>query len=204
VLSLGTPMMLAGDELGNTQQGNNNPYCQDDEIGWMKWPDPNDAAKWQLFDFVRVLIALRRKYRLARVGKFLRGTPVPNSEHRDVTWLRPDGAEMTGEDWSYPEARFLALLLWGELPIRHGLTDAEIENDAPLILVLNAHHDDMEFKIPPISAMKGWAVVFDTAVPSGLGRPERLSAGQPTTVKGRSVAVLVGTMSEPLSVSAPP
>jgi glycogen operon protein len=204
LLSLGTPMMLAGDELGNSQGGNNNPYCQDNEIGWVKWPLPEDTAKWQLFDFVRVLIALRKKHRLARVGKFLRGTPVQGTDHKDVTWLRPDGAEMTDEDWNYPEARFLALLLWGELPIRHGLTDAEIDNEAPLMIVLNAHHEDMEFTIPSIATIRGWTNVFDTAEASGLGRPEMLGAGRSMAVKGRSVAVLVGTEGEPLPVTAPP
>jgi isoamylase len=204
LLSLGTPMVLAGDEVGNSQKGNNNAYCQDNEIGWLNWPDPTDAAKWKVFDFVRVLIALRKKYRLARGGKFLRGTPAPDDKHKDVTWLRPDGQEMTDEDWGYPEARFLALLLWGELPLRHGLTDAEIDNEAPLIIVLNAHHDDMEFKIPDVPSIRSWTVVFDTVVPSGLGRPEELRAGDSTPSKGRSVAVLVGTAGEPLAVSPPP
>ena len=126
------------------------------------------------------------------------------ADHKDVTWLRPDGAAMTEEDWSFPEARFLALLLWGELPIRHGLTDAEIDNEAPLMIVLNAHHEDMEFTIPSISTIRGWTVVFDTGEPTGLGRPGMLGAGQFTMVKGRSVAVLVGTEGKPLPVSAPP
>jgi isoamylase len=204
LLSLGTPMMLAGDELGNSQQGNNNPYCQDNEIGWVQWPEPEDASKWQLFDFVRVLIALQKKYRLAQVGKFLRGTPVQGTGHKDVTWLRPDGAEMTDEDWSFPEARFLALLLWGKLPTRHGLTDAKIDNEAPMMVVLNAHHEDMELTMPLLRTKRGWTIVFDTAMPTGLGRSEILSAGQSTTVKGRSVVVLVGTEGEPLPVSAPP
>ena len=204
LLSLGTPMVLAGDEVGNSQNGNNNAYCHDDDLGWITWPERNDAAKWKLFDFLRVLIALRKKYRFSRGDTFLRGTPAPDHKHKDVTWLQPDGQEMTEEDWSFPEARFLALLVWGELPLRHDLTDAEIDNQAPLIVVLNAHHDDMEFKIPPVASIRWWTVVFDTVAPSGLGRPGELRAGDTTLVKGRSVAVLVGTEGEPLPVNPPP
>jgi len=205
LLSLGTPMLLAGDELGNTQGGNNNPYCQDNEIGWVDWPKPGEAGKWALFDFVRVLVALRKKYRLARGSRFLKGQPAQDGEHKDVTWLRPDGQEMTDADWRYPEARFLALMLWGELSLRHGLMDVEIENEAPLIIILNAHHDDVTFTAPPVESVQVWTVVFDTVLPTGLGIRRELRAGEQTVVKGRSVAVLVGAEGgELLNVGAPP
>jgi len=203
LLSLGVPMILAGDEFGNSQKGNNNPYCQDNPIGWVTWPTCDDHGRWELFHFLRRLIAFCRKYKWPRGGKFLRGTPVRHGRQKDVTWLRPDGGEMTPADWLFPEARFLALMLWGELSQDHGLTDTEIDNEAPVILVLNAHHEDMRFKMPDVAAVAHWSVVFDTAAAKGIGRKKEVFGGEHTFVKGRSVVVMVGTGKRAVYGSAP-
>ena len=192
LLSLGVPMLVAGDEMGNSQRGNNNPYCQDNDVGWTKWPDPDDVHQAQLIDFVRMLVAFRKKYKWPHGGKFLKGSPVQDGKQKDVTWLRLDGREMKEADWHDPESRFIALMLWGELTRRHHLTDTAVEDEAPVILALNAHQDDMPFIAPHVESVETWLVAFDTALPFGTGARRALSGGEQGLVKGRSMIVLVG------------
>ena len=132
LLSQGVPMLLAGDELGHTQHGNNNAYCQDNEISWLQWPD--DAR--DLVAFVGRLTELRRQYPALRRRHYAR----PG----EVIWLKPQGGEMTEQDWRSPYARCLGMLVPGE---------------EDLLLLLNAHHEPVAFSLPPGE----WSVVIDTA-----------------------------------------
>src|SRR5581483_11066047 len=100
-------MMLAGDELGNTQEGNNNAYCQNNPIGWVKWPGEGESAE-PLRGFVRRMIAIRKQFPQLRRSGFVTGKPVAEGAPKDITWVTPPGAEATPADWNFPEARCLS------------------------------------------------------------------------------------------------
>ncbi|MFN3548391.1 MAG: glycogen debranching protein GlgX [Mesorhizobium sp.] len=149
LLSQGTPMILMGDELGRSQHGNNNAYCQDNEMNWLRWGDDVDERDRAFFDFMRKIIALRLDQPLLRQRFFLHGEPRPNGAS-GVRWLRADGKGMTDEDWLQPHTRAFAMLLF---------TDGQ-----KLLIVFNAHYEDIDFALPEGLA-SGWRVLLDTADP---------------------------------------
>src|SRR5690606_25367284 len=131
LLSQGTPMLLAGDETGRTQQGHNNAYCQDTPLSWLDWrPDAEGRA---LLAFTRRLIRLRRRFPMLRRGRFLTGEPHTGADVRDVTWLHPDGGPMQPHHWDDPQARCLGMLLDSRAD-----TLPEPDQNAVLLLVFNA------------------------------------------------------------------
>ena len=157
LLSQGTPMLLAGDEFSRTQQGNNNVYCQDNELGWIDW-NLDDEGR-QLLAFTRYLIRLRRRYPILRRGRFLVGEYNAELGVKDVTWLAPDGREMTQEDWETPQARCLGMLLDGRAqPTGIRRSGA----DATLLLLLNAHHETLQFQLPGVAQGRDWQCLLDT------------------------------------------
>jgi len=174
LLSLGVPMLLAGDEMGNGQGGNNNAYCQDNEIGWVDW-----SGLWQpgsdLTTFIRRLIDLRHDRHLTR-DRFLDGKATADGR-KDMTWLHADGAEMTEADWHAPDARFLAAVF-----------DATRQ---PLMLLMNAHTEAVTFTVPETPNIKAWHVRIDTAADSGFGDAVFQPTGQ-LAVQPRSLMALVG------------
>ena len=113
LLSQGVPMLLGGDEFGRSQGGNNNAYCQDNEISWLDWEGMGDEGK-ALLSFARKLIALRRAHIVFHRHRFFLGEIIPGTEVKDVVWLRPDGAEMSEADWGNTQAKALAVRLSGE------------------------------------------------------------------------------------------
>jgi glycogen operon protein len=169
LLSQGVPMLCGGDEIGRTQQGNNNAYCQDNELSWLDWT--LDQDRLDLLAFTRDLIALRRRHRALRRRFF------PDR----VSWLQPDGTEMTEEDWNTPHTRCLGLWLPG---------DAMEEADA-LLLLLNASETPVPFVLParPGSA---WEPLLDTCATDGRRVRSPLRDGEPYDLEGRSVALLRG------------
>jgi isoamylase len=159
LLSQGVPMLLAGDERGNSQGGNNNVYCQDNEISWIDWtPDEKREA---LHDFVARLIALRRRHPSFRRRSFFRGTLGDEGVAKDVLWLRPDGLEMTPPDWEGEHVRCLGMLVSGT-----GLVDVgqrgESQRDDDFLLLLNAYHEALPFGLPPRTDAS-WTRLVDTA-----------------------------------------
>ncbi|MEL7941620.1 MULTISPECIES: glycogen debranching protein GlgX [Pseudomonas] len=157
LLAQGTPMLLAGDEFSRTQQGNNNVYCQDNELGWIDW-NLDDEGR-QLQAFTRYLIRLRRRYPILRRGRFLVGEYNAELGVKDVTWLAPDGREMTQEDWETPQARCLGMLLDGRAqPTGIRRSGA----DATLLLLLNAHHEPLQFQLPGVAQGRDWQCLLDT------------------------------------------
>ena len=174
LLSLGVPMLLAGDEMGNSQSGNNNAYCQDNEIGWVDW-----SGLWRpgsdLTTFIRRLIELRHDRHLTR-DRFLDGTATTDGR-KDMTWLHADGAEMTEADWQVPDVRFLAAVF-----------DATRQ---PLMLLMNAHSEAVTFTLPETPDIKAWHVQIDTAADSGFGNAV-LAAADRLDVQPRSLMALVG------------
>ncbi|HYC02362.1 MAG TPA: glycogen debranching protein GlgX [Azospirillaceae bacterium] len=182
LLSQGTPMILAGDEFGRTQMGNNNAYCQDNEIGWIDWAaiTPRDRV---LRRFVRRLLAIRRANPLLRRGRFLTGEHNPELDVKDVTWLTPAGVEMTPEQWQDPVARCLGMLLDGRAQATGIIKPA---GDATLLMVFNSYHDVVPFTLPTVVGGIDWACLIDTARPE-MDEPSRHNAGDVFEVTGRSL-----------------
>ena len=149
LLAQGVPLILAGDELSNTQNGNNNPYCQDNEIGWTKWSNVGVEGE-DLIDFVGQLTSLRKKFPQVTSRRWVNGKQADGSF--GALWLRPDAQEMTESDWNFAEGRFLAYVL---APVHHG--------KHALFVVLNAAHQAIEFALPQIEQFKSWAPVLNTS-----------------------------------------
>ena len=183
LLSQGTPLLLAGDEFGRTQQGNNNAYCQDNAIGWVGWDiEPEGHA---LAAFVRKLIALRRQYPVLRRGRFLTGQFDEELGIRDATWMTCDGVEMTEHDWRNPATQCFGMLLDGRAQAT-GIRRAA--QDATLLWVLNAHHGTVAFMLPKLAGLRRWTTMFDTAEPE-RAKEQVLRMGESYSVAGRSTVM---------------
>ena len=182
-LSQGVPMLLGGDEMGRSQKGNNNAYCQDSEIGWVDWL----TADEDLFAFTRKLIKLRRKHPVFRRTRFFSGRSVVGSQHKDITWITPGGTEMTQADWTAPYARSLAYMLDGEAGQGDGATPG-----ATFLVILNAYHEAITYTLPSAPKGTAWELVIDTMSSNGfIPRGLRVRDSEKHAVGPRSVSVLV-------------
>ena len=185
-LSQGVPMLLAGDEMGHTQNGNNNAYCQDNELTWLNWHlKPEDQ---RFFEFTSRLIAIRKQHPLFRRRHFFQGRKIRGL--KDIIWLNPDGREMTDEEWNQSFARCLGVFLAGQ-GIEEYDERGRIITDGDCIILFNSHHESVPFKIPEVGEPDGWRVLVDTTVDrinGGNGRHWR--AGDVFDLKGRSLALL--------------
>ena len=186
MLSQGVPMLLAGDELGHTQRGNNNAYCQDNELSWLDWT--LDEARRQLLEFARRVIALRRAHPAFRRRDFFQGRPLSGGGAKDILWLKPDGAEMTAEEWEREHARCLGVYLSGA-----GLAEVDRYGrpvrDDDFLLLFNAHHEDIAFVLPALAG-EPWSALIDTALEPAAPDPRRLAGGETYALRGRSLALL--------------
>jgi glycogen operon protein len=187
LLSLGVPMLLHGDELGRTQRGNNNTYCQDNEITWVDWEDVDD----ELIEFTARLSDLRREHQVFRRRRFFDGRPIRRGGGeplRDIGWLTPSGEEMTEQDWGSGFGRSVAVFLNGE-----GIPDTDARGerivDDSFLLCFNAHDAGIDFTMPHEEYATTWEIVLDTARPE-LEDPEAVEAEQTVTVDARSLLVL--------------
>jgi glycogen operon protein len=187
ILSQGVPMLLAGDEISRTQQGNNNAYCQDNELSWMDWQ--LDQPRREMLAFTQLLIETRRRNPVLRRRKFFQGRSIRGSEVKDLTWFRPDGKEMTDEDWGNPFARCLGLRLAGDAIDEMDDRGHRITADTLLIL-LNAHHEPIPFVLPAHRRRVRWELLFDTREPTGRRRQRPLRGGETYDLEARSVALL--------------
>ncbi|MBD0322450.1 MAG: glycogen debranching enzyme, partial [Aldersonia sp.] len=187
VLSQGTPMLAHGDELGRTQQGNNNVYCQDSELSWMDWSMIEKDS--DLLDFTRNVITLRRKHPVFRRRRFFEGGPIrARDQKRDIAWFTPAGEEMTPEDWDSGFGKSLAVYLNGEGIPEPDQRGERVVDDS-FLLCFNAHHEALDFTLPDADYAAQWAVAIDTAIPSGLSDAVH-DAGTQISVMGRSLLVL--------------
>jgi glycogen operon protein len=184
LVSQGCPMIVAGDEIGRTQRGNNNAYCQDNEISWLDW----DAVDEPLLRFTRRLIALRAEQPVLRRQRFFAGQVGRGQRRKDVVWLDDDGVEMTEAEWDDESRRSLAMLLNGDEIPDHTPDGRQIRGDT-LLVILHSHHQDMSWKLP-----RGWGdrweVLVDTAAVEAQGPPRVIEAAQALRVTSRSVVVL--------------
>ena len=177
-LSQGVPMLLAGDEFGRTQRGNNNAYCQDNEVSWVDWSLRDDNAP--LVEFVRALIDLRKSRLWLRRDTFLKGTR-RGAHAKDVTWLHPTGREMTGADWNDSNLRAIAVHMDGA-PSRNSST-------GDLLVVFNADEAPMSMVLPAPPEGSAWVVVFDTAVATPTA-PRFLQRNETLAIEHRSTVLL--------------
>ena len=170
LLSQGVPMVFAGDEIRQTQNGNNNAYCQDNEISWVNWN--LDAPNQQLLDFTRFLTGLFRQHPALRRRTFFYGRKIRDDKIKDLSWFRPDGKEMTEEDWGNPETRCFGERLAGdaiEATDEHG---RRIVDDTLLIL-LNAHYESVPFVLPAHPPKQHWELRWTLRNPAADGSPRQ-------------------------------
>ncbi|SIO58800.1 glycogen debranching protein GlgX [Paraburkholderia phenazinium] len=182
LLSQGTPMILAGDEFGRTQQGNNNAYCQDNEISWLDWEAIDDEGR-ALTEFVKNLTTLRHRLPVLRRGRFLTGEYNAELEVTDTRWLSPTGEDLSQEQWDDAAMRCFGLVIDGRAQASGIRRPA---SDATLLLVLNAHHDLVNFTLPDIPEGDKWTLLLDTNMPVRDELPA-YSAGESYQVTGRSL-----------------
>jgi glycogen operon protein len=182
LLSQGTPMILAGDEFARTQKGNNNAYCQDNEISWVDWVLREKHAS--LVDFVRMLCGLRHRYPILRRNLFLNGEYIEELGVRDVTWINPDGTQMTGEDWHNPATRCFGMLLDGRAQTT-GIRQRGKE--ATLLVAINGLPGPAGFILPECFGAGGWRLLFATDRPR-FGR-ETFQVGEMCGLTDRSLAL---------------
>ncbi|MFN7918198.1 MAG: glycogen debranching protein GlgX [Vicinamibacterales bacterium] len=182
LLSQGVPMLSHGDELGRTQYGNNNAYCQDNELTWIDWNLTDEQQ--ELYDFTRQLVHLRLSEPVLRRRKYFQGRSIRGAQ--DVAWLAPDGREMTDEAWTADFVRSIGMLLSGD-----GIQEVD-ERGEPitgdtLLVLLNAHDDEVGFTLPPLDAHHVWRRVFDTV--NARSAPLDCRPAESYPLHGRSVAV---------------
>jgi isoamylase len=195
--SQGVPMLLMGDELGRTQLGNNNAYCQDNEISWVDWTAP-PPRNGELLEFTRTLSTLRREHPVFRRRRFFSGRSAgpDGTAMRDIIWLTPAGAEMTGSDWGSGYARSMGVFLNGSAITEPGPRGEEI-TDCHFLLLFNAHSEPVEFTLPGPELAAGWQVVVDTgraagadADDAGLAPAAATDPGATLLVRDRAIVVL--------------
>jgi glycogen operon protein len=186
--SQGVPMLCAGDEIGRTQKGNNNAFCQDNEISWFDWR--LDRAQRHLLEFTRSLIAFRKGHPVLRRRRFFQGRHIRGSEVKDISWFKPDGKEMTDEDWNAGYTKSLTLRLAGDAI---GETDEKgrLIVDDTLLILLNAHHEPRTFTLPAHKRGVRWQPILDTTVAAGSEKSVViLKGGERFKLESRSIAVL--------------
>lgn len=184
LLSQGVPMLLAGDELSHTQAGNNNTYCQDNELTWLNWQ--LDEQKQEFLQFVRNVAQIWKEQPVFQRRKFFQGRPIRGSEIKDLSWFGPDGEEMSDEAWNAGYVKCLAVRLAGD-EIGDLNDRGELLVGDTLLLLLNAHHEAIPFTLPAARPEHRWLLILDTADPAAEA-PER-EPGLQHDLQGRSVAV---------------
>ena len=187
LLSQGVPMLLAGDEVGRTQRGNNNAYCQDNETSWLDWSA--EGQDRNLFEFTRKLVSLRKNHPVFRRRNFLQGRPLKGSGAKDVHWLTPAGTEMSDEEWNLHYARCLGMLLFGEAIDERDERGRPVRDDSFLLLI-NAYHEAVEFTMPATPLGGDWHVVLDTSGQGEQRDGDKVPEGCIYRLGGRCLALL--------------
>jgi isoamylase len=184
-LSQGVPMLLGGDELGRTQGGNNNGYCQDNEISWFDWENADEA----LLEFTRNLIRFRSEHPVfMRRGWFL-GRAIHGGGVEDIGWFTPEGIEMAEENWGEGFAKSVAVFLNGGAIAYPGPRGEKIVDDSFLVL-FNAHYESIPFTLPGAEWGKRWIRVLDTAGGGFVGDKRESAAKEEISVQSRSLVLL--------------
>ena len=188
MLSQGVPMLVAGDEIGRTQQGNNNAYCQDNEISWVDWA-VDDEGKALLQFFQRVL-QIRRDHPVFRRHRYFQGRPIRGGDLKDLAWLSPEGREMNDHEWAQDFARCLGVYFAGE-SLEETDRRGRPLRDGNFLLLLNAHHEMISFVLPDFRTGITWQALMDTAYEQGLAVDGRFPGSARYELQGRSLALLM-------------
>ncbi|MFD8073153.1 glycogen debranching protein GlgX [Streptomyces sp. NPDC059718] len=192
LLSQGVPMLAHGDEFGRTQQGNNNAYCQDNELAWVPWPKEGESDTERLHDFTRQMVWLRRDHPVFRRRRFFHGRPVEGThdELSDIAWFTPEGEEMAQDDWQEAQANALVVFLNGSAISEPGDRGERICDDS-FLLMFNAWYEPLDFVVP-VNHGKEWQVVVDTQRPEGVapGSGRKVTQGDRLRLADRSMVVL--------------
>jgi isoamylase len=175
---------VAGDEMSRTQQGNNNAYCQDNEISWVNWQD----ADLELREFTRQLIALRRNHPTFCRRKWFQGQSIKGIGVEDIAWFQPEGIEMTEEHWNLDHAKSMAVYLNGSGLHSLGPRGEQITDDN-FFLIFNAHYESLDFRLPPEKYGNHWTKILDTRY-SKIGETETFGPESLVEAEGYSVVVL--------------
>jgi isoamylase len=179
-------MICGGEEYGRTQQGNNNAYCQDNEISWFNW---NWSEKeHELFEFTRKLIKIRRDFPVLHRRKFFQGRRIRGTDIQDIHWVRPDGEDMTEEEWNTSFVRVLGMLLNGQVMDEYNEKGERLKDDV-LLLLTNSHFEEIPFRLPGKVGEPDWEILVDTYDPT---QPQayNLSCGEVFDLKPRSFVLL--------------
>ena len=185
-LSQGVPMLCGGDEFGRTQNGNNNAYCQDNEVSWLPWKHTPEQE--QLLEFSRRLIRLRTEHAVFRRPKFFQGRRIRGSEIKDVMWFNPGGNEMSDEEWTSPFVRCLGMLLSGDT-IDVLTFEGQPVRDQTFLLLMNAHYEPIDFVLPGSEKLE-WELLLDTTEENGfLKKPKPFASGDDFAVQDRSTCL---------------
>ncbi|MCS4489043.1 glycogen debranching protein GlgX [Corynebacterium sp. ES2794-CONJ1] len=201
LLSQGTPMLAHGDEIARTQSGNNNVYCQDNELAWMDWDQVADNH--ELLGFTKRLIRIRANHPVFRRRNFLAGGPLgEDAPDRDIAWMVPSGKLMTQSDWEFAFGKALMVYLNGASiaePDRRGHPII----DESFLMIFNAYHDVIEFTLPPENFGSSWKLVVDTTEPTGYPLEGKvIESGGSMTVQGRSILIF-RQVDPPVNASVP-
>ena len=187
LLSQGVPMICGGDEIGRSQGGNNNAYCQDNEVSWYNWDISSEEQS--LFTFTSALIMLRAAHPVFRRRQFFQGRSIYGADIKDLSWFRPDGEEMTEEDWKQGYVRCLGVRLAGDRIEEKDHLGNPILDDTFLLLI-NAHHEPIQFTLPPPSANMQWQLVLDTVQDVIPAHAPLITEGKHYNLKDRSLALM--------------
>ena len=181
-------MICGGDELGRTQKGNNNAYCQDNELSWVNWN--LTRSQLGLLDFVKLLIEIKKTHPVFQRRRFFQGRRVEDSEVKDIAWFGSHGKEMSHEDWQMG-LRTLGIRLAGDAIVEKDSQGRPIVDETFLVLI-NAHHEDVDFILPAHTKSVRWELEFDTAVLVDKKSPKHtklLKGGQPYHLVSRGLAL---------------
>ena len=183
-LSQGVPMLVAGDEFGRTQKGNNNAYCQDNEISWLDWANADQS----FLEFTRALIYLRRNHPVFCRRRWFKGQQIKGVGLEDISWFQPDGAEMTEENWTQDFAKSLGVYLNGRSIRTVGPKGEHIVDDS-FYVIFNAHEEPLNFSLPPKKYSRSWTRILDTSQ-ERIEDSGEFRGGESIRVEGRSVVLL--------------
>jgi glycogen operon protein len=188
LLSQGVPMLAAGDEFGRSQDGNNNAYCQDNKISWLEWNRNKEDEEF--LAFVSDLLSLRRQHPIFRRRRFFQGHSLRGDEARDIIWLNPDGEEMSEAEWNQSFARCLGVYLSGSTFAETDAHGRPLQDD-DFLLLINAHHETIPFRLPKLRAAHAWQLVIDTMREESRAiQLETHPPGVRYLLHGRSLALL--------------
>jgi isoamylase len=186
-LSQGVPMLCAGDEMGRTQGGNNNAYCQDNEVSWVDW-DLSEEDR-SLLEFTRKVAWLRHEHPVFRRRNFFQGSRIRGSELEDITWFRPDGEEMTDDEWHSSSVRAFGMRLGGDAMVEWNEVGERV-TDETFLLLFNADIAQIPFILPRSQPDVRWETVVDTRRPDLVEGDEVIPGGRPFPLHARSMVVL--------------